>query len=169
MKMGRQRRRMEARARDRGVVRNLNMISLLDIFTILLLFLLVQAGDPEEALPIIEGISLPSSSAEKTPKRTLTVTIVDNRILVEGHEVARLSAEADDSVYIIEGLADALEGYLEAARARYDEQGGRFIGKLTIMGDRDVPYSVLERVIFTCASRHFGHISLAVQRLEQDA
>ena len=166
--MSRQRLRMEARARSWGAVRNLNMISLLDIFTILLLFLLVQAGDPEEALPVIEGVSLPFSSAEQPPKRTLTVTIHDQLILVEGHEVARLTEDMDAAVYVIEGLAGALDTWLEAARARHDEQGGRFVGKITILSDRDVPYSVLEKVIFTCASRHFGHISLAVQRQEQE-
>lgn len=167
MRGARQLRRMEARTRARAPITSINMVSLLDIFTILLLFLLVQAGDPEEALPVFENLQLPFSEAQAPAKRHLVVAIERDRILVEGRPVVTLSQAAAGGNVIPE-LAEALQGYVRQAAAGAGE-GEHFRGSVTIMGDRKVPFSVLKRVMVTCASQHFGDVSLAVQQREEAA
>lgn len=162
---------MEARARARARIRGLNIIPLLDILTNLLLFCLIQAGDPSETLPVLEHLRLPFSEAKQPLHREIVVGIAPDRITVEGRQVATvdevLAAESD----LVPGLAAALEAYVadavQAARARGDAAGARLTGEVTIMGDREIPFRVLERVMYTCASRSFGHISLAVQPPEK--
>jgi biopolymer transport protein TolR len=162
--------RMRSRTRARAGIAGMNLIPLLDIFTILLLFFLVQAGDPTETLPVLEHLRLPFSEAKQPPHRELVVAIEPDRITLEGRPVATvdevLAAETD----LVPGLAAALDAYLadavQAARARGDA-GARLTGEVTIMGDREVAFRVLKRVMYTCASRSFGHISLAVQPAEK--
>jgi len=162
-------RRMRGRTRARAGVTGMNLIPLLDIFTILLLFFLVQAGDPSETLPVLEHLRLPFSEAKQPPHRDLVVGIEPDRITLEGRQVATvdevLAAETD----LVPGLAAALEAYVEEAlgAARTEGAGVRMAGEVTIMGDREIPFRVLKRVMYTCASRYFGHISLAVQPPEE--
>ncbi len=168
MSQARQLRRMKKRTRARVPITSINMVSLLDIFTILLLFLLVQAGDPEETLPVFENLQLPFSEAQTPPKRNLVVAIEHDRILVEGREVARVSDLSAADGNTIPGLAKELHGYVvRAAEGR--EGNGKFRGSVTIMSDRDIPFSVLKKVMVTCASQHFGNVSLAVQQRETPA
>ncbi len=168
MKRARQLRRMEARTRARAPITSINMVSLLDIFTILLLFLLVQAGDPEEALPVFERLQLPFSESQVSPKRHLVVAIEQDRIMVEGKQVALVSEVMASPDNLIPGLAEELKGYVkQAAEGRTGTE--KFSGNVTIMGDRAIPFSVLKKVMVTCASQHFGNVSLAVQQREKPA
>jgi biopolymer transport protein TolR len=163
----RQIQRMEGRTRARTRIQGVNLIPLLDIFTILLLFFLVQAGDPSETLPVLENLRLPFSHAEQPARRQLVVAIDPENILLEGRPVARVADVAAAEGNLIPGLAEALGAYLEEARGAASGgeagTGARLAGEITIMGDRAIPFAVLKRVMYTCAARHFGHISLAVQ------
>ena len=67
----------------------LNLVSLMDIFTILVFFLLVSSSDVQQ-LPNNKKISLPTSIAEKAPKETIVIAITKTAILVQGVEVAKL-------------------------------------------------------------------------------
>jgi len=164
-------RRMRTRTRARAGVAGMNLIPLLDIFTILLLFFLVQAGDPSETLPVLEHLRLPFSEAKQPPHREIVVGIEPGRITLDGREVATVDEVLASETDLVPGLAAALEAYVEeavgAARAEGAQPGARLSGEVTIMGDREIPFRVLKRVMFTCASRHFGHISLAVQPREE--
>jgi biopolymer transport protein TolR len=159
--------RMEGRTRARARIRGVNLIPLLDIFTILLLFFLVQTGDPSETLPVLEQLRLPFSQAQQPPHRDLLVAIDAENVLLEGRPVARVADVAAAEADLIPGLSQALEDYLREARAAATgpegETTARLRGAVTIMGDRAIPFTVLRKVMYTCASRHFGHISLAVQ------
>jgi len=168
VKLARQFRRMEARTRARSAITTINMVSLLDIFTILLLFLLVQAGDPDEVLPVLNNLKLPYSSAELAPKRDLVVGIDQTTITVDGRPVATVAQVAALKGNAIPELSQALKSYFsEAVRGR--AEGDRFAGRVTVMGDEGTPFVVLKKVMHTCAAEHFGHISLAVQRLQEKA
>lgn len=164
-------RRMRGRTRTRAGVAGINLIPLLDIFTILLLFFLVQAGDPSETLPVLEHLRLPFSEAKQPPHRELVVGIEPDRITLEGQQVATVEEVLAGDTDLVPGLASALEDYVEealkAARAQGVASGARMAGEVTIMGDREIPFRVLKRVMYTCASRYFGHISLAVQPPEE--
>jgi biopolymer transport protein ExbD len=138
----------------------LNMVSLMDIFTILVFFLLVSAGDTE-VLPTPKKISLPESTAEKAPKKNVVIMVSEKEIKVFGKKVASVRSVIRSKNPIIPNLMSELQQYGQTARrnkkAKYDPKKG-----ITIMGDKAIPYQVLKKIMLTCASASFTNISLAV-------
>jgi len=90
-------RRAARRNRNTSTV-DLNLVSLIDIFTILIFFLLFNMG-VAEILPNSKSIKLPESTAEKLPRETVVVMVSQNDIIVDGRKVASVSdvinAESD--------------------------------------------------------------------------
>src|SRR5690554_6997576 len=84
----------------------LNLVSLMDIFTILVFFLMVNSSDVK-VMQNTADVPLPTSTAEKEAVENLTVQISGRSILVQGREVARLDGiEASDTH--IAGLSEEL-------------------------------------------------------------
>jgi biopolymer transport protein ExbD len=137
----------------------LNLVSLMDIFTILVFFLLVNSGEVQ-VLPNAKALSLPEAKAEQKPKETLVVMINRNEILVQGRHVFDLS-QSLPSGNLLPPLLAELRLHAERAKASKLEP---FTGNITIMGDKEVPYDLLKRVMATCAESEYPHISLAVLR-----
>ncbi|MFT5083864.1 MAG: biopolymer transport protein ExbD, partial [Lentisphaeria bacterium] len=67
----------------------LNLVSLMDIFTILVFFLLVNSSSSHQ-LPSNKDLKLPTSTAKKVAEETLIIAITKTEILVQGHKVAEL-------------------------------------------------------------------------------
>ena len=157
MKKTRRARRMRKR-HARGTQRHasLNMISLMDIFTILVFFLLVNATS-EEVLPSPKHIRLPDSVAEQAPTRNLVIAVDQQSIRLQGASVISVSDAMANAGTILAALDRALEG--AAARApELREQG------VTIMGDKEIPYALLKKIMLTCARAGFADLSLAVNQ-----
>ncbi|WP_193162890.1 ExbD/TolR family protein [Microbulbifer hainanensis] len=139
----------------------LNLVSLMDIFTILVFFLLVNSSDVE-VLQTDKTIKLPESTAQQKPEMTALVR-VNNQQLYVGE---RLVAEVDDidlNADKIEPLFRELEylanraGPLSADK----EAAGRAV---TIMGDEMVPYELLRQIMRTCAAADFRDMAFAVNQ-----
>src|SRR6056297_3044858 len=82
----------------------LNLVSLMDIFTILVFFLMVNSSDVK-VMQNTADVPLPESTARKQADETLIVQVIGSAILVQGREVARLSGiETGDRT--IGGLAE---------------------------------------------------------------
>lgn len=145
----------------------LNLVSLMDIFTILVFFLLVNSSNVE-VLQDNRNIRLPDSVAEQMPEEALIIALSRDDLIVNGRRivsVADIEAGDDD---IIGPLKTELE-YL-AAREPYASDEARALGRsVTIMGDSSIPYTVLKRVMTTCAEADYRNIALAVsQMVESD-
>lgn len=167
MKMSRRAKRMEShhkRNKGRAV---LNLVSLMDIFTILVFFLLVNSGEVQ-VLPNAKALQLPESAAQKKPDENLVVMVNDNEILLQGRRIVDLTIPLPDAD-IIQPLRDELIRHASEAKLSKPDA---FKGNITIMGDKDIPYSLLKRVMATCAASEYPRVSLAVvQRpgLEQES
>ena len=146
----------------------LNVVSLMDIFTILVFFLLVNTGDVQN-LPSTSAVELPESISEAKPRETVVVLVTPDDILLEGRTIAGVEAVMAGDDLVIEGLQQALLD--QASRslvATEEEEEG--LGEVTIMGDRTLPYDVLKRVMATVTEAGFSRVSLAVlQQAESEA
>jgi len=138
------------------------MVSLMDIFTILVFFLLVNASS-SEILPTPKAIKLPESVAEKTPKENIVIMVNKNDIMIQGKAIARVSDVLTENHNLIRPLTQALQrikqekqSHLTAGRKPVSQHG------VTIMGDRQIPYALLKKIMLSCASADFANISLAV-------
>jgi biopolymer transport protein TolR len=138
----------------------LNLVSLMDIFTILVFFLLVNSSDVE-TLPNAKNLQLPESIAEEKAKETVVILIGEVDILVQGKPVAKVADVRAQSGNDIPALREALKSQNDRVlrRAAQDDIEGR---EVTIMGDKEIPYSVLKKVMATCTEADYGQISLAV-------
>lgn len=160
MKESRRTKRMERhhkRSKDRTA--SLNMVSLMDIFTILVFFLLVTSSE-SEVLPSAKTIKLPTSSAEKRPKVNIIILVNKHDILVKGKKIASVQTALSAKEPIIKPLIRELQ----RLNRRAQERTGKSIYKrgVTIMGDKAIPYRLLKKIMLTCATAKFSNISLAV-------
>jgi len=140
----------------------LNLISLMDIFTILVFFLLVNSQDVE-TLPNAKDIQLPESYAEERAGENVVILITDDHILVQGKPVARMADVLGENELIIAGLERELRLQTEKL-LRKDAQASIADREVTIMGDKELPYSLLKKVMASCTAADYGKISLAVMQ-----
>ncbi|HID50023.1 MAG TPA: biopolymer transporter ExbD [Chromatiales bacterium] len=146
------------RRKDRNA--SLNMVSLMDIFTILVFFLLVSAVNTE-VLPTPKHIKLPESTAEKSPKENIIVMVNNRDILVQGRKVANARQAIRSNQSIIPSLLDTLKN-LAASNSKKHKRLADPKRGITIMGDQQIPYALLKKIMLTCASADYTNISLAV-------
>lgn len=144
----------------RKAMGGLNLISLMDIFTILVFFLLVNSQEVE-TLPNAKDIRLPESYAEEKARENVVVMITDEHILVQGKVVADMGEVVAQSDVVIDGLEQALRLQTEK-RLRKDDNASVEDREVTIMGDRELPYNLLKKVMASCTAADYGRISLAV-------
>ena len=139
----------------------LNLISLMDIFTILVFFLLVNSQDVE-VLPNAKDVQLPSSYSDLKARETVVVLITDEQILVQGKPVADMQDVVQSESIVIAGLENELRAQTERLlRSDGDDIGDR---EVTIMADKEMPYSVLKKVMASSSAAEYGKISLAVMQ-----
>ena len=151
--------RMQRRLR-RKPQEGLLLTALIDIFTNLLFFLLVMAQNPSK-LPNVKDLQLPTSIAEKQPKETLAVMITQKEILVQDKHVLSL----DEAKAVQNDLLAALTAELKAWAAKTPptlNAQGVPEREVTIIGDRNVPYAVLRKVMATCSMNDYSKMSFAV-------
>ncbi|MCS6948517.1 MAG: biopolymer transporter ExbD [Steroidobacteraceae bacterium] len=156
--------RME-RHHKRNRPASLNMVSLMDIFTILVFFLLVNQAEVQ-ALDVPKEITLPQSMATQRPAETVVVMVTPEQILVQGRPVARIAEVDRAESALIAPLRDALKQQsdrLLRAAARADIAGR----EITILGDKTVPYRIMKKVMLTCTDADYGKVSLAVLQRDE--
>ena len=141
-------------------VATLNMVSMMDIFTILVFFLLVSAGD-QQSLPSLKDIKLPESKAEQVPKENLVILVSKDKIMFQGKPLVETKAIIGNNSSVIPELLSALNNTARELSKRSSEKDVKKRG-VTIMGDKEIPYVLLKKIMLTCASSDFTNISLAV-------
>ena len=133
----------------------LSLTSLMDIFTILVFFLLVSQQD---AADIPEDVVLPESTAEEVPEEMVTIQVSGQRILVQDREVARVDEVMENEEREIPALIQALEAQAERAVRERDFR------QAMIMADREIPYALLERIMRSANQTPYTQLSFAVLR-----
>ncbi len=153
--------RMARHHKRKKTTASLNMVSLMDIFTILVFFLLVTSSE-SEALPTPKAIKLPESTAEKMPKQTIVVMVNNKDIRVNGELVISVKQALRNRSTTIRPLSVMLAKYQKKENARKKNTGKKKRRPVTIMGDRKIPYKLLKKIMLTCAQSDFNNIALAV-------
>jgi biopolymer transport protein ExbD len=155
-------RRNERKSRNENAV-DMNLVSLIDVFTLLIFFLMSNAG--VETLTAARAVQLPESISQKAPKETLLVVVTASEILVNSSVVTTVA----DAVAVQDDLIQPLKAALdvEAAREVIRKENEADSKRITIMGDKDIPYRLLRKVMVTAARAGYTDVSFAVrQRFE---
>ncbi|MEX1994224.1 MAG: biopolymer transporter ExbD [Steroidobacteraceae bacterium] len=154
-----------ARHHARSKPASLSLVSLMDIFTILVFFLLVNSAEIQTLEPP-KSLTLPESIAQDKPRETVIVLVTRDAVFVQGEAVVSIADVDRADGVIIAPLRRALKAQGDRAllRASATDPSAR---EITILGDRDVPYRVLKKVMATCTDADFGKLSLAVMQKEE--
>lgn len=151
----------------------LNLVALMDIFTILVFFLLLNSGQTE-TLDDVKFVTLPNSSSETTPKEDFIIHLGDEGLWLDDKKLASIAEIEKDPESVIPSLSEALKKFaatqeIAVARQNSGEPGDGEEDDsgmpVTIMADKSVPYAVLKSVMATCSGENFRNISLAVNRI----
>lgn len=155
--------RMERRHARSGPA-HLNIVSLMDIFTLLVFFLLANSNEVE-VLPSASIIQMPESLSEQKPRPTVVVMVTDDDILVGSEPVVTTAAALAGEGSVIAALKDALVD--EASRLIVEDGAPPEAREVTIMGDKEIPFRLLKRVMATCTDAQYERISLAVVQKQE--
>ena len=156
-------RRAERKSRNQTMV-DMNLVSLIDVFTILIFFLLSNATGVE-ILPSPKAVMLPESVSQKSPRETVVVVISGTEILVQNRAIASVPE-------VLAGDGDVIA----PLKAELDLQAGRQVVRadneakskaVTIMGDKDIPYRLLRKVMVTASLANFSDVSFAVRQRDE--
>lgn len=162
MKQSRRAKRMERHYKRNKGAPSFNMVSLMDIFTILVFFLLANSGEGE-VLPSTRNIELPDSIAEQKPRQNVVVMVTATDILVQGSRVVSVSDAEKNKGLVIEALKVALESQNRRRVLKGAADKSKPL-EVTIMGNKKIPYRLLKKVMATSTEAGFGKISLAVMQ-----
>lgn len=167
MKQSLRAKRMDKRNKRLLQVPKLNLVSLMDIFTILVFFLLVNSGEVE-VLQTDKNITLPMSVSEQKPNNNLIVLISNEDLLVGGQRIASIKDLTANQDQAFAPLTKELKYQAQKAGPLSPEK--QLTGRpVTIMADQKVPYATLKKVMATCAMAEYRDIALAVTQKQESA
>ncbi len=153
-------RRIKRMSRNRGKIGKMNLTSLMDVFTILVFFLLVNSGSVE-VMETPKDMTLPESRVELKPRETVVIFVGKENILVQGVAVALVVDILENKPAATDPIIDRLEeirlnvvGPATLAAAGSQE--------VTILADKSVPFAVIKRIMSTCTDGGYENVSLAV-------
>jgi len=147
-------------SRNRSKLTKMNLTSLMDVFTILVFFLLVNSGSIE-VMEAPKNVKLPESRVETKPRETVVIFVSADEVLVQGQPVALV---AD----ILAGRSTAIDPIM----SRLAELQENIVGpntlmagssrEVTILADKSVPFAVVRRIMSICTGEGYENVSLAV-------
>jgi biopolymer transport protein ExbD len=160
MKMSRRAKRMERNHKRNKNGGTLNLTALMDIFTILVFFLMVNQSEVE--VQNSDDIKLPVSISENKPNEQVTIMVSHSDILVQGRAIVSTADAKLEKGEQLPQLKKELDYLASRSPLPADQQE---IGRpITIMGDKGIPYALLKKVMNTSAKSGFNNISLAVEQ-----
>ena len=153
-------RRIARMARNKRVTWKLNLTPLMDVFTVLVFFLMINSASVE-TLQQPKQITLPESVVEAKPRETVVIFIGKDEVLVQGVPVARVAdIQATGRVEVepigarLAELSESVIGLSTQAVAESQE--------VTVLADKSIPFSVVKKVMATCTAQGYTRVSLAV-------
>jgi len=158
--------RLKRRKRNRGAS-HYALVPFIDMMTILVVFLLAHTAEVD-ILPNTKNISIPQSLSERKPNAAVVVMVTTDSVYVDGKLVGSIAEIVANPGNVFAPLKAALmaQNDLALGGAQKTEIAKR---EVTIMGDKNTPYSVLKRIMLTCSDAEYGKVSFAVVERERVA
>jgi biopolymer transport protein ExbD len=153
-------RRIKRMSRNRGKISKMNLTSLMDVFTILVFFLLVNSGSVE-VLDAPKNVKLPESRVEAKPRETVVIFVSSDEVLVQGKRVALVADILDGDSTALDPITSRLAELKEniVGPTTLAVAGSR---EVTILADKSVPFTVIKTIMSTCTDGGYENVSLAV-------
>ncbi|MBN2357580.1 biopolymer transporter ExbD [candidate division KSB1 bacterium] len=146
-----------------GPVRvSLNLTSMMDMFTIIIVFLIKTYSTEGQLIHPSKNLTLPSSTVETAPEVALDVVVSQEWIMVNDRPVIRVASLKEQRDLFIPELNATLLKYATEAKRIEEKYGIKFTGKVTIQGDKKLPFGTLLKVMATCGRSEYPNMRLVV-------
>jgi biopolymer transport protein ExbD len=143
------------------------LVPFIDMMTILVVFLLAHTADVD-VLPNTKNISIPQSISDRKPGATVVVMVTKDSVYVDGKLVGTVADVAASQTPVFAPLKAALMAQNDTL-LNGAQQADIAKREVTIRGDKNLPYSVLKRIMLTCSDAEYGKVSFAVVERERAA
>jgi len=152
------------------VVKDLNITPMMDMMTIILVFLLKTFSSTTSTITFDQNLQVPKSFTQLKPKEAVTVTVTKKIVLVEGDAIAPINnGKVDPAVkrdgengYYITPLVDILEKHARKEKKVAELTGQKFEAQLMLVADQTTPYRLLTEVLYSCGQAGYGNYRLLV-------
>lgn len=142
---------------------SLNITSMTDMFTIMLVFLLQSFASGEVQIDSVEKLRLPTSNTEKNPVQGVQISISQNALKlgdkhlanVVNNELEKVAIDSKDTNFI-KPLFDELQKLNKELEAKKDIK----LGKVLFQADQELPYSTVRKVMYTASMAGFPNVKL---------
>ena len=158
------------------VIKDLNITPMMDMMTIILVFLLKSFTSTTSVITFDSNLQVPKSLTELKPKLAVTVTVTKKVILVEGDAIAPINAgRVDPNVkrdgengYYITPMVEILEKHARREKRVAEMTGQKFEAQLMLVADQTTPYRLLTEVIYSCGQAGYANYRLLVLKAKGD-
>jgi biopolymer transport protein ExbD len=148
---------------------DLQLTSMVDMFTLLVIFLLANFSATGDVLFMSKEIQLPTASHGSEIERAPVVAITDNFIGLEGQKVVDVDQIAHDEILNIQALEDNLRDLKKREEFVHQlDKDHQFAGKINIQADKRTHFKIIKRVMYSCAMAGYGNINFAILAGKQD-
>jgi biopolymer transport protein ExbD len=170
-------RRARRKARERaGEIKELNIVAMMDMMTILLVFLLKSYQASTLSVNMSEGMTIPVSSTQLAPQENISVTVSMNEVAVNDRKVVAMQGGVIPPSYKDGGRAEAfyVGSVFEALKKEVDKQkyiaqynkNAPFSGRLNVIADRKITYRTLMEVLYSAGQAELGEYKFMVMKNE---
>lgn len=153
------------RGKDKKVT--LNLTSMIDMFTILVVFLLKSYSAEGQIVTVSDALTLPESNAEQKVELNLEIIVTNDAIVVDGEPIVFVDESIMSEGNPIPVLVDRLSDHLEYTRLMRGTTDGEEM-KVNIQGDVATQAILLQRVMSSCAQAGYATQNLTVIKVEGD-
>lgn len=155
------RQKIMARGKRKGESTGMMLTSLMDIFTVLVIYLLVNQGDGINLEPP-PWVVLPDSAVDTMPRQSIVISLTQKDVVIQGETVASIAEVSASPLSEIEAIRQRILRIKDAASRQKDQIGVNT--EVTIVADRGVPFKVLKKVMTSSSNAGYGKISFAVNQ-----
>lgn len=154
----------DGHAGKKSIFADLLITPLVDMFVIIVLFLIANFSATGEILMMTKDIQLPEAKNVQEVQMVPVVMVSNEEIVVDGTSVTRL-ADIDGAEYLnIPALEEKLRELKKKTEDLHSMAGDAdgFKGDINIQGNKEVQFKYIKKVMFSCASAGYGNINFAV-------
>ncbi len=144
----------------------LNLTSMMDMFTIILVFLLKTYTTEGALIQPSDSLALPKSTIQTQPEVALDLVVSRDVVMVNDRVVIDMDQVKKQQGFVIAPLKTELQRHADKAKNMEQEFGTPFSGKVVIQGDKSIPYRDLVKVMATCGAADYPNMRLVVYRSE---
>lgn len=173
-----------ARGGKRSAVVALNMTAMVDMFTVMCVFLLQNYATTNQVLPLPDKVNLPAAHEVKDLKPSNVVIIGSDGVMLNNFKVAEFRTVKEQEDWVIQPLLDQLKKAVEEGTKKEKSMGSQIrkavsqakkgdkpeeaevpeYRKITIQSDKDVEFLTVKKVMFTVTEAGMQEINFAVMK-----